>query len=304
MEHQFAPMPMGIQILSEAEAQNVNLGPLTQLQGTWKSTQGMGWNVIAVPGPPKQEFILEVIPYIETLTFTPVVAASNRGPFVGNVEQTQQLVGLMYEQIITSTCDTPFCNARGFGSGNMIHAERGIFLNIQNLNSNFDIFRLATIPHGNSVLAPGVSSNALPPNNNFIPNISSMPFASTGRLPMGYGENIYFTNQFPQFDQAHPNSFLTKTLGTNKLTSMTTLSFSTKNTDGGILNIPFIQNNIKTTDMEATFWIESVKNPVAGKPDIQQLQYSQTINLVFPPTGLTLPVVWPHVTVNTLAKIA
>jgi len=35
---------------------------------------------------------------------------------------------------------------------------------------------------------------------------------------------------------------------------------------------------------------------------IPQLQYTQTINLVFPPTGSKEPINWPHVTVNTLTK--
>jgi hypothetical protein len=304
MEQTTASLPVGARILTKAEAANVDLGPLTQLQGTWKSAKGMGWNVIAVPGPPSQEFILEVIPYIETLTFTPVVAASNRGPFVNGTEEVQQLVGLMYEQVIVSTCNTPFCNTRGFGNGQQIHAERGIILNIQNLNSNFDIVRLSTIPHGNSVLAPGNASTALPPNNNFFGSASTMPKAVTGNLPFGYGEGQYDTPQFPVFPQTNPNLFLQKTLGSQQLTSLTTLSFSTKNNDGGILNIPFIQQNITATDMESTFWIETIKNPKAGQPDILQLQYTQTINLVFPPTGVKLPVIWPHVTVNTLLKVS
>jgi hypothetical protein len=304
MENTQQALPVGARILTAAEAATVNLGPLTQLQGTWKSAPGLGWNVIAVPGPPQQEFVLEVIPYIETLTFTPVVAASNRGPFVNGVEQVQQLVGLMYRQVITSTCNTPFCNSRGFGNGQEIHAETGLFLNIQNLNSNFDIVRLSTIPHGNSLLAPGTSNNSVPANNNFFPQISTMPFAVAGKLPFGYGEGQYDTNQFPQFNQINPNLFLQKTLGTQQIVNMTTLSFSTKNNDGGVLNIPFIQENIKTTDVEATFWIEQIKNPKAGQPNILQLQYSQTINLVFPPTGVKLSVVWPHVTVNTLTKVS
>ncbi len=304
MKTKFGVIPAGIQILTKAQASQVDLGPLTQLQGTWVSDPGMGWNVIAVPGPPQQEFVLEVIPYIETLTFKPVVTASNRGPFIDGVENTQQIVGLMYEQQIHSTCETDFCNARGFGKGQEIHAERGFFLNIQNLNSNFDVVRLATIPHGNSVLAPGTSFNTLPPNNNFFGTADTFPFAVAGRLPLGYGEGVYNTNQFPQFNQRNPNSFLETTLGSQKLASMTTLSFSTKNTDGGILNIPFIQQNIKTTDMEAIFWIEEIVNPTAGQPNIMQLQYTQTINLVFPPTGQNIPVVWPHVTVNTMKKVS
>lgn len=303
MKNKFGAMPVGIQELTKAQAKQVDLGPLTQLQGTWVSDPGMGWNVIAVPGPPDKEFVLEVIPYIETLSFKPVVTASNRGPFIDGVEHTQQIVGLMYEQKIHSTCETDFCNSRGFGKGQEIHAERGFFLNIQNLNSDFDVVRLSTIPHGNSVLAPGKSTTSLPPNNDFFAVADTFPFAVTGQLLPGYGEGQYDTNQFSEFNQLDPNTFLRSTLGTQKLASMTTLSFSTKNSDGGILNIPFIQQNIKTTDMEAIFWIEEIENPTAGQPNILQLQYTQTINLVFPPTGVNIPVVWPHVTVNTMRKI-
>jgi hypothetical protein len=76
---------------------------------------------------------------------------------------------------------------------------------------------------------------------------------------------------------------------------------STKNKSGGILNIPYIENNIKATDMEAIFWIQQI----AGL-DSLQLQYTQTINLVFPGIGITgkpIPVIWPHITVNTLRKV-
>jgi hypothetical protein len=310
MNQNTSTLPVGARVLSADEASSVDLGALTQLQGTWKSEQGLGWNVIAVPGPPFSatntkivEFVLEVIPYIETLTFTPVVAASNRGPFNGDVEDTQNIVGLMYEQSIISTCTTDFCNSRGFASGTQIHAETGLFLNVQNLNSGFDIVRLSTIPHGNSVLAPGVSSAVLPPSNSFFPIANTFPTSVAGPLPNGYAESQYESPQFANFDQLNPNSFLEKTLGTQQLLNMTTLSFSTKNNDGGILNIPFIQQNVRATDMEATFWIETIQNPTAGQPNILQLQYTQTINLVFPPTGINVPVVWPHVTVNTLTKV-
>jgi hypothetical protein len=49
--------------------------------------------------------------------------------------------------------------------------------------------------------------------------------------------------------------------------------------------------------MDATFWIEKIKGSSA-----LQMQYTQTINLVFPPTGKAVPIVWPHITVNTLVK--
>ncbi|MFC3812644.1 heme-binding protein [Lacihabitans lacunae] len=304
MNNDNLPFGVGIRILTEIEASTADLGALKNLQGAWSSSSGMGWNVISVPGTKEQEFVYEVIPYTEKLTFTPVVAASNRGPFIEGQEETQNLVGLLYEQEIFSECDTDFCKQRGFPSGAMIHAERGIFLNVANFNSGFDVVRLSTIPHGNSVLAPGTSNNTIPATNDFFGEASTEPSAVTGSLPFGYGEGQFNTLQFANFPQTNPNLFLQKTLGDQKLSAMTTLDFSTKNTDGGVLNIPFIQKNIKTTDMEATFWIEELPNPVAGQANIFQLQYTQTINLVFPPTGAKQMVVWPHVTVNTLRKMS
>jgi hypothetical protein len=307
MENKLSAFGMGARVLTQSEAQNIDLGPLAKLEGTWKGQPFDGWNVIAVPGAVSAGgFVLEVIPYEETLTFTPVVVAGNRGPFINGVQEEQHLVGLMYEQTVTSVCDTPQCINMGFGSGNIIHAETGIFLNITDFNSGFNIARLSTIPHGNSVLALGNSVEGAPANNNFIDPSPTTPKPVPGgpSLPFGYGEAQYLINkQFPNFPQTDPNSFLTETLGTEKINDMTTLILSTNNKDGGILNIPFIQQNVNATQMDSIFWIESLENPVAGEPDILQLQYTQTINLVFPATGTTQPVIWPHVTINTMRKV-
>lgn len=308
MNNKLSTFDMGTRILSKEEAAKVDLGPLAGLQGKWvsKPKPAMGWNVIAVPGPTStQGFTLEVIPYEETLTFTPVVTAGNRGPFVDGVQQDQSLAGLMYEQVIHSVCDTDLCKKMGFGVGTEIHAERGIFLHVKNLNSNFEIARLSTIPHGNSVLALGTSVVGVPPDNNFFGKAPIAPRPVPGGKPLGlgYGEFQYEQNpQFPGvFDQSDPNTFLRKTLGNDKLTAMTTLIVSTKNKDGGILNIPFIENNVDATALTAVFWIETIMG--ANQKKFDQLQYTQTIDLVFPPTGFNQPIIWPHVTVNTLRKV-
>ena len=126
-----APFHMGIRELDPQQAQSVNLGPLRQLQGTWIGKPNDGWNVISVPGPkaPDAGFVLEVIPYREVLTFTPVVVAANRGPFnAAGTEAVQEIAGLLYNQAIFSTCETKNCSDRGFANGQQIHAERGIFL--------------------------------------------------------------------------------------------------------------------------------------------------------------------------------
>ncbi len=298
---------MGIRILTKAEQKTVDLGPLTGLQGTWEAAPFQGWNVIAVPGPTTtQGFTLEVIPYRETLSYTPVVIAGNRGPFVNGVQQEQQLVGLLYEQTIFSVCPTDFCNQRGFSDGTEIHAERGIFLfDSSNLESPFTISRLSTIPHGNALLALGEFTKDLPKNNDFFEEASTRPTTvSGGSTGLGYSEVQYEKEQFADFNQLDPNTFLRKSLGNSVLTEMTTLQLSTNQATGGILNIPFIQKNVNTTSLDATFWIQKIKNPVAGQPDIDQLQYTQTIDLVFPATGTSTPIVWPHITIATLKKIS
>jgi hypothetical protein len=299
----------GIRILTEKESMKVDLGPLTKLKGKWEGKPNMGWNVISVPGPnpPPDGFVLEVIPYKETLKFSStVVLADNRGPFPGTSEDTQQIVGLMYQQEIRSVCTTARCNDRGFPNGSMIHAERGFFLwiKVDADNPPFKLIRLSTIPHGNSVLVTGNSNVGVPPNNNFIAANSILPTDPAGVVIDGYGLDQFSAQQFPgEFDQLDPNSFLTKTLGNEKITDMTTLIFSTKNTDSGILNIPFLSQHVTAKNFDAIFWIETLKK--GGGIDHLQLQYTQTIGLQFPPTGRPAEqVIWPHVTINTLQKVS
>lgn len=293
---------LGIRVLSPEESQNVDLGPLRALEGTWEAAPFQGWNLISVPGPLPDGFTFEVIPYKEILTFTPVVTAGNRGPVTVNSQADQQITGLMYEQKVISVCDSDLCKKMGFGAGTEIHAERGIFLYVQNFNSGFELARLSTIPHGNSVLALGKSFEGIANDNNFPLNTPSSPLPTLKGQPiLDYGLKQFGTPQFPNFDQKIPNSALVNELGNKKITAMTTLVFSTDNgkNGGGILNIPFIQQNVDATNMTATFWIETIEGQ-----DQPQLQYTQTIDLVFPPTGSLQPILWPHITVATLTKVS
>lgn len=327
-------MIKGSRVLTAEEAQSVDLGPLAQLAGTWQSAPffepnqiAQGWNVMSVPGPASTSgFVFEVIPYTETLTFQPVVVALNRGPFIpvvkyvdgqkvtDVVEMNQNITGLMYQQSIISACPNGAqCIERGFPAGSQIHAETGLLLNFslqaepQNPNGGFQFARLSTIPHGNSVLALGTSEVTKNPGNQFFPEVSAHPTGLNGTAPTGQGIAILDYNAqidspvFPGFIQSIPNSFLQKALGNQVITEMTTLSMTTSNANagGGILNIPFIESNAKATTMDANFWIQTIQ----GSSQLQ-LQYSQVINLMFPPTGSTVPVIWPHITINTLVKVS
>jgi hypothetical protein len=318
-QKRISPLPMGAKILHEKEAETVDLGPLNDLKGTWEGAAFMGWNVIAVPGPLHTGgaggFILEVIPYRERLKFTPVVIAGNRGVFNNNGQAEQQITGLMYEQIVISVCPSELCGKMGFPDGAEIHAETGLILYIKDCvltdgkascgDAEFTIARLATVPHGNSVLALGTAHTDTPADNNFFGEANTLPVPVTSgeQFTLAYTDPYTRVPQFPQFNQRDPNTFLQKTLDEAfaKITSMTTINMSTKHQTGGILNIPFNQTKVQTMDMSATFWIQHIQGQ-----EMPQLQYTQTINLNFPGNGRKgpMPVIWPHVTVNTLKKVS
>jgi len=311
---------MGARFIPASQLNEIDLGPLKQLVGEWESvvlppdtTSGIagntpaGWNVISVPGG-KAGFTFEVIPYKENLKFSAVaVEAGNRGPVLNGTQFEQQITGLFYEQQIISVCDSPFCGERGFANGTVIHAETGLFLYLTNYASGLDIARLGTVPHGNALLALGNSKDSTNPGTTFFPEISALAFNLDGSAPngLGYNENITLHKQFPNFNQQNPNEFLQTTLaqivGSGSVTQMTTIDMTTKNPDatGGILNIPFIQSNVTATTMDATFWIEQI----TGGSESELLQYSQTINLVFPTTNSVVPIVWPHITISTLKRM-
>jgi hypothetical protein len=310
---------MGARFVPRQSLTENDLGRLTQLVGEWESVvlttadkQGAsqtipsGWNVISVPGP--TGFVFEVIPYKENLKFSTVaVQAGNRGPVLDGNPFDQQIFGLFYEQQIVSACDTDFCNQRGFGKDTVIHAETGLLLYVTNYNGGYDIARLGTVPHGNALLALGKSSEQTNPGKPTFPPLSAEGTNLDGSEPrmFGYNDLIIGKRQFVDFPQATPNAFLEFSLdsivGSGSITNMITLSMSTNHPDatGGILNIPFIQTNVTATLMQATFWLENI----SGGSETDVLQYSQIINLVFPPVGSVKPIIWPHITVNTLKRM-
>lgn len=304
---------LGARFVKVSQVDPDNLGPLAPLVGTWKNVTvpdsdiSAGWNLISVPGEGKG-FVYEVIPYEETLSFSSVaVQAGNRGPVVNGQQVEQLIFGLLYKQEIKSVCTTDFCKERGFQSGATIHVETGLILNLGAPNGGYTIARLSTIPHGNSLLALGSSVDLTDPGTEFFAKASAIPtLLNGGRIgQLGYSDQIIGNRQFEVFDQVDPNTFLQSTLegvvGKGKVTDMTVIEMTTNtpDADGGILNIPFIQTNVNATKMDATFWIENIE----GGSETQLLQYSQTINLVFPATGSAQPIVWPHITINSMVKV-
>lgn len=317
MSEQLEKFGMGARFIPPGQLDEIDLGPLRPLIGQWESvvlpevkvpdsSNASGWNVMSVPG--EGGFVFEVIPYKENLKFSAVaVEAGNRGPVINGVQFNQEITGLFYEQQIISVCDSSFCKDRGFENGKVIHAETGLFLYITNYSSGLDVARLGTVPHGNALLALGNAIDSTDPGTTFFPEVSALAFNLDGSAPggLGYNENIILDPQFKGFNQQNPNTFLETTLqqivGSGSVTSMSTFNLSTNRPDatGGILNIPFIQSNVTATSMDSIFWLENI----TGGSESELLQYSQTVNLVFPIAGTVTPVVWPHISVSTMKRM-
>ena len=93
----------------------------------------------------------------------------------GATESDQFLASLDYEQMITQTdsADFPESGLAG-GPGLAIHHEPGLWLHMDNETTNgLDLARLATIPHGDSLLALGTSTEKEGAPN--IPMIRGLP---------------------------------------------------------------------------------------------------------------------------------
>ncbi len=278
------------------------LGPLGELPGTWK---GHGFNLIARPDfQGGNDIFLELNPTDEQLQFSSIGGAiPNRGSVMDDIE----LFGVHYLQQI-SDHDT----------GSAIHLEPGVWLNVPATSDpplGPTVLRLATIPHGTSVLVQGSSLTVPGPPK--IAAANTTPFPVGGPIPPA--------NNFPEYDLSKPNAFrttptppgLTQEAVTNpnslleaaiaeqKITETTVLSISTEVRNpnpqlfgGGAEEMPFLKSNADVGGVSAIFWIEKVQQQTTyGEREFLQLQYTQTVLLNF--LGLS----WPHVSVATLRKV-
>jgi hypothetical protein len=265
----------------------INFGNLKGLVGTWKGANG--FNMIAVPNQ-KGEFTLLVAPYTETLIINAVPATTpNRGLTV-----IENIPTLQYATTITDSRDN-----------SLMHVECGFWESLQfsTRNAGFDIFRIASVPHGDAVEAMGNSFVSEGPPA-IDPLFSGLP---TGDLPdaSGYIDGYLFPFEFPDFNPAKPNQTLINYLAQQeakhglKVTNTVTLAVSTQN-KGGINNIASLQTNANPVQFDAIFWLETVED--ANGNITQQLQYSQRIMIEFPIksdlSGQTIT--WPHINVNSL----
>jgi hypothetical protein len=139
----------------------LNLGPLASLPGSWSGT---GFNTIWRPDntqPPENSAIrrfLELNLTKETLDFHVIPGVvPNRG--VAN-QPDLNLFGLHYLQRVTDADLPPFSTA-----GQALHIEPGLFMNVPasvTPENPPSIVRMASIPHGVSVLMQGPTPSTVP----------------------------------------------------------------------------------------------------------------------------------------------
>lgn len=300
-------------------APSTPLGALAQLVGTWK---GHGFNQVWRPMPQVSgsDHFLELNETNETLQFAVIPGdIPNRGLLQADIN----LSGITYLQHVQ---DANVLGPNGRPAG--IHVEPGIWIKIPATTNPQDpetVARLANIPHGTSFVAQGAELSAIPSAPAPFPAASITPFAigNPGNL-VPFPQESTLTNpsnfRTPLADIPHvtqqmvdnPNVFLSQTANLAHVTSTTTLKISTTvvsallpapppppSSGGGTSNIAFLQGatggqpNAVAAQLDATFWIETVKK---GLVTTHQLQYTQRVLLNF--AGLS----WPHVSVATLIK--
>lgn len=277
------------------------LGPLAVLAGTWG---GKGFNVIWRPNhTPGQDRFLELNLTNDSIHFD---AISGPIPNRGLLQADINMFGLTYMQQISDA---------NVNAG--LHIEPGIWATVPKTDAPQEpptVVRMASIPHGTTILAQGIATTAA--GGPAIPDNDILPFQFNPSGPPG--PPIHFPEQnlrqatpfrskpneivgITQGMVDNPNSVLKAAIAGQDIISTTTLQVSTKPTKsvvgGGTSNTAFLQGNAGgpnavSAEVSATFWIELVK----GTPNFHQLQYSQLVLLNF--NGLS----WPHVTVGTLTK--
>lgn len=281
--------------------------PLQQLIGTW---QGKGFNAIWVPLSSGGGHRLMLAVINETLAVTRIPGnIPNRGLQQGDIGMT----GVTYMDQIADE------------DGNGLHMEPGIWAVVPatiNPTVPQSIVRMASIPHGSTIVAQGTFGAPDPgpppiPNNNIIPippgGTAPTPAEAVQTFPelnISAGSSSLVTT--PSVTQAmvdNPNSLL-QALET-KVTGYTTINISTSDTPvvpgfsnairgGGTANTAFLEDatptpgNAQVIEVDATFWIETIPNQAGGSS--LQLQYTQTVLLAFDGQQ------WPHVTVATLQQ--
>jgi hypothetical protein len=272
------------------------LGPLAGLAGKWS---GQGFNVIWRPDHTAgQDHFLELNVTSDQIEFD---AISGPIPNRGLLQPDINMFGLTYLQQITDA---------NLKAG--LHIEPGLWVDIPATTDPREgpsVARLASIPHGTTIVAQGTAVTAAAAPS--IPTIGIKPFTighpgSTLDFPE---QTLSIASKFrtsgagltgiTQKMVNDPNTVLTAALAGQHVDSTTTLHVATNDAPvpgGGTANTAFLKggahSNADAARVTATFWLQTLQ----GQTTPTQLQYSQTVLLNF--NGIS----WPHVTVSTLRK--
>jgi hypothetical protein len=278
-----------------------NLGLLTEFQGNWRGT---GFNITARPffqsTPP---FFLELNATQETLDFT---AITGDIPNRGSLQPDINIHGLRYLQQVTDVATN---------SG--IHVEPGLWLHVPATTipaAQETYVRQATVPHGDSLVAQSVFArqvtgfptidpvDSTPFKDAIIPGLTRKPtdpitdpaylaqYLDGGLPPLGLPPGLD-----PAATIKDPTLVLNAQIEGQTIVRTIAIGISTVAPAGGILNIPFVTKNANAVQMDAIFWLETVKHEDGGH--FMQLQYLQRVILSF------IGISWPHFSVATLVRI-
>jgi hypothetical protein len=292
------------------------------------------------------KFRLLMNQYDEELVFTFIDdKVPNRGLLRADASDPgqfdQEVVTLDYQQSITQIGaeDVPRSTVAG-GAGLPIHHEPGLWLYERNLRVKDDqmigdrvsqlelnVARLASIPHGNSILAIGTHEQfeGMPE----IPKMSGLP---SGRFedvsspdydfrdPLNpdpylapykhYIDNPFMGDAgsvpgFPGFSPADMNAILRFANQGVDIEETRVLTVDTTHKSGGIRNLPFSVREAEPVTMKSTFWIQRLRSLKEGDPPQFRLQYSQVVMLQFfrpREDGSPGLAIWPHISIATLTK--
>jgi hypothetical protein len=277
------------------------LGPLAGLTGTWK---GKGFNAIWRPHTGASDHFLELNVTNDEISFDLIP---------GNIPNRGLVQGQMFMHGLTYLQQISDANVKVNGAPAGLHIEPGVWINVPATTDPQEpatIARMASIPHGTTILLQGQANSAAVSGGPTINPASLTPFT------------IGHTGQTVDFDEQHLNrttTFRTSGVGLTGVTQamlnnpnsvLTANQPAIKNTvtlhvnstptgieGGGTRNTAFLVGakdgpNANAAHVTATFWLETLQ----GDSEPKRLQYTQTVLLNF--AGLS----WPHITVATLTK--
>ncbi len=262
-----------------------SLGALSAFTGSWT---GSGFNTIFRPQNPKtptplpvpaptSDNILELNLTSESLTFSPSLGSV---PNRGMVQSDIFLNGVPYLQVINDV------TIAGHSVG--IHVEPGIWMAVPSTTDPAEgptLVRMASIPHGTTIVAQGISTTTNGPP--VIPAVDITPFNTASGAKIPFPSQTAATQHTPRIPQDltawisagtitqailnDPNTVLRNHIQGQKISATTQISIATSPAaplfGGGTDNIAFLLGNAAATSpnanairMTATFWIETVEH--------------------------------------------